>query len=459
MQSDPGLPALADHLAARRDAILAAWRAAIEADSTLTTGSALPRAQLNDHIPALLEGFETQLRDPQADVLHVGDAAAHGLHRWQQGFGLAEVSRELGHLNECVVAELDACAAAHTAADPGGLSQARRLWASIFSVAVDASTSQYFKLQQREAAGYVHELEAALGNLRHLERQRAALWQQAAHDLRGNLGVVANVAAGLGYPNLDGARRENFLRLLDRNMRGLYKLLDDITCLARLQGGQEPRRLEAVDVAALLTEMGENLQNLAAAQGLGLELHGEPVFVVQGDAVKLHRIVQNLVLNAIRYTVSGVVRVTWRAAGPHDPERWVLQVEDTGPGLAPHAASDVRGALETATDNARDLARAARAGEVLHAEAEDGGLSGPGEPDGNGGNGENGAGARTTQGEGIGLSIVKRLCDLLDATIQVESGPAGTCFRILLPVRYPAPADVVTAPVPPADRVTATLRR
>ena len=441
---DHALPALADHLALRRDPIVAAWRRAVEADSTLTTGYTLPRAQLNDQIPALLQGFETQLREPDADVSHRGDAAAHGLHRWQQGFGLAEVSRELGYLNECVVAELEACAHLDPAPLPEEMARARQVWARIFSVAVSASTSQYFKLQQLEAVSHAHELEVALDNLRRLDQRRAALWQQAAHDLRGNLGVVANVAAGLGYPNLDGPARDNFLRMLDRNMHELHRLLDDITCLARLQGGQEPRRLETLDVAALLTEMGENLRVLAAAQGLSLELIGEPGFCVEGDAVKLQRIVQNLVLNAIRYTPTGGVTVSWGEAGPNDPDRWALQVEDTGPGLAPGQAQGVVDALEAATDHARDVARGARAGEVVHVAADDGGVPEVRSMDGHD------RGTPSGPGEGIGLSIVKRLCELLDATLQVESGHGGTCFRILLPTRYPPDLPATAANVGPS---------
>jgi hypothetical protein len=43
------------------------------------------------------------------------------------------------------------------------------------------------------------------------------------------------------------------------------------------------------------------------------------------------------------------------------------------------------------------------------------------------------------RGEGIGLSIVKRLCELLDASIEVESTPGeGTTFRIVLPRHYDA---------------------
>jgi signal transduction histidine kinase len=52
---------------------------------------------------------------------------------------------------------------------------------------------------------------------------------------------------------------------------------------------------------------------------------------------------------------------------------------------------------------------------------------------------EAGRGSASAPGEGIGLSIVKRLCDLLDATVELETETGvGTAFRILLPRRYGA---------------------
>lgn len=419
--SDQTLNALADHLAARRDRVMASWRSAVQADAALTTGNALPQAQLNDHIPTLLERFEAQLRGPADDAAQ-DDAAAHGLHRWQQGFGLEEVSRELGHLNECVVNDIDACAHLHPTPLPDALSRARKVWARIFSLTVSTSTSQYVKLQQLEAASYVKELEVALHTLRSLERERAAVWQQAAHDLRGNLGVVANAAAGLGYPNLDGLGRDNFMRMLERNMHTLHKLLDDFTCLARLQGGQEERHVGPVNIAALFTEIGADMRSLALTQGLTLDLTGEPGFTVEGDAVKIHRIVQNLLLNAIRCTERGGVRLSWGAAGRADPDRWFLEVADTGPGFVQSLSSDVFEVLKTATDLA----------EHMEADADDRPKSRlPTDP-------SREHGHPVAHGEGIGLSIVKRLCELLDASIQVESKSTGTRFRIIAPNRYPA---------------------
>jgi signal transduction histidine kinase len=225
--------------------------------------------------------------------------------------------------------------------------------------------------------------------------------------------------------------------MLGRNMRSLHNLLDDITSLARLQGGQEFRRLEAVDVAALLTELAENLRVAAAAQGLTLALEGEQGLRVQSDPVKLQRIVQNLVLNAIHYTTAGGVEVCWEAAGPKNPAHWVLQVKDTGPGLSPIAGSEVQDALQAATQNARDVARGEQMGQVVHAQPDDA------EPTDAGASQEPGHGAHFNHGEGIGLAIVKRLCELLDATILVDTGRDGTCFRILFPIRYASelPAD------------------
>ena len=145
-----------------------------------------------------------------AEEVQAGDAAAHGLHRWQQGFDLTEVVRELGRLNETVVAEIDRCAGEPPLQGHDLSSEVHRIWAGIYSVATASSVEQFFKLQQIEAAGHVHELEQALDSLQTLETQRASLWQQAAHDLRGNLSVVSLVAAGLATPVGHGRQARAF---------------------------------------------------------------------------------------------------------------------------------------------------------------------------------------------------------------------------------------------------------
>ena len=427
------LSAFSARLTQRRGAIMAAWEKKVAADPKLLTGNSLPVAQLHDHLTALLEDFERCLLVRGASAVEsaeddqIGDAAAHGLHRWQQGFDLAELVRELGRLNEAVVAEIDRCAQDPALQDRALGAQVHRIWASLYSVATSSSVDQFFRLQQIEAAGHVGDLEQALEELRTLEAQRAVLWREAAHDLRGNLSVVSLVAAGLATPAGNPEKTKKFVASLDRNVRALHNILQDVTSLARLQGGQEVRTIAELDVARLLHDLVGAMEGLALERGLSLTIAGASPFPVDGDATKIRRIVQNLVLNALRYTARGGVAVSWGVDPQHGAARWFVRVADTGPGLQSGPGAALAGAINVASEQARDIKRAEAAGEVVHV-ASDESL-----PDVK----SDGRASVQKSGEGIGLSIVKRLCTLLDATMEVDSrSERGTTFTILFPLRY-----------------------
>ena len=431
---EPELAALGAHLATRRDAIMDAWRQALRRDPALTTGDSLPRAQLNDHIPALLLTFEKRLAGGCSTAAGLpgsqesNQAAAHGLHRWQQGYDLREVARELGRLNECMVAELDACVGTQPARSPAAMTAARSAWAELCGISIGESTAQYFRLQQSEAAGHMGDLEQALEQIRELEKERADLWHQAAHDLRGNLGVVVSATAILGRPAAPEATRTKFLGVLERNVKSLHHLLDDVMDLARLQAGRERRQLAAIDAGALLRELCEGLEPHAAQKNLTLRFDGPLPFMVEGDTVKIRRMTQNLVLNAVKYTVQGGVAVTWGDSDAGDDKRWMVRVQDTGPGFQGGPSAPLAGVLEDATGLARESEAAARNGTVSMASAMPHAA-----PDRR----REPRPLQLEPGEGIGLSIVKRLAELLDASIEMEPGAqGGTIFRIFLPRRY-----------------------
>jgi hypothetical protein len=71
----------------------------------------------------------------------------------------------------------------------------------------------------------------------------------------------------------------------------------------------------------------------ANERNLFLESDGLESFMIEGDLVKTQRIAQNLLLNAIKYTEEGGVKVGWAEVAPRTYERWMLYVQDTGPGL------------------------------------------------------------------------------------------------------------------------------
>lgn len=427
---EPELAALAAHLRARREAILHDWRHVVKRDPALTTANSLPRAQLDDHIPALLTTLEHRLdpslkaQAPEVMPEATSTATEHGLHRWQQGYDLVEVSRELGRLNECLVAELENYSRQHQGLGPEVMPTARRIWAELSGLEFSESIAEYFRLQQLEASGHINDLEQALKGIRELEQQRAELWHEAAHDLRGNLGVVVTATAGITRSKLADLPPTRFLQVLDRNVKSLQHLLDDVTDLARLQAGKERIQLSQVDVAAQLGELGDGVRALAEQRGLTLTFGGPSPFVVSGDRVKIRRIAQNLVLNAIKYTQHGGVMVTWDDGVVGDAKRWVLSVQDTGPGFDAGPGSPLIAALEAGTELVHQVEAEALA---------EGAPPNPppaATPAGR-------AQAHQEPGEGIGLSIVKRLAEMLDASVEVEStAGTGTTFRVLFPKHY-----------------------
>ena len=423
------LSGLADFLQAQRSRILLAWRKAIARDPKLTSSDPLPKADLYDHIPTLLTFFETRLRQGDAYAASQSDAgqaaaAAHGLQRWKQGYDLREVTRELGKLNEIVVGELESFSFdTHEAA-----AKARLLWASLCSTGIEESVAQYFQLQQQEALGHVKDLEGALAQTKQLELQRADLWRQAAHDLRGNLGVVATATVGLTRVDLHEPVRDQFVRILMRNVTSLHHLLNDVTDLARLQAGREERKVEAIDVSLTLMQLCDGVRPLAQQQHLFLRTEGPPGFAVDGDEVKIRRIAQNLILNALKFTREGGITVSWGDGAANDAKRWELCISDTGPGI--HAGSDKP--LSVALEKAQEQSVAPKSATTYELEnvSHDEPVPAPDQDIST---------LNLATGEGLGLSIIKRLCDLLDATIEMtsESG-VGTTFRILFPRRYSA---------------------
>lgn len=426
------LDALSAHLRQRRGELLQLWRQAVRRDPELTTKSSLSRLALDDHIPRILEAFERRLRAEhaldavQVDMAQRKDAAEHGMHRWQQGYDIRESMREWGHLHAIVLDELERYAAGHAMVDSTAMSRARSVLASLCMEGNCESAARYVRLQQAEAASRARDLETSLNALQALENERASLLREAAHDLRGSVGVIANTTALLASAGVSASQRDHFHDLLQQRIRSMGALLTDLVDLARLEAGQDPLKLEAFDVAERVRDSCDQLRPAAAERGLFLKYEGPSSLPVEGDSVKLQRIVQNLLLNALKATERGGVVVRWSGGVAQDPKHWLLAIQDTGPGFTLQSAGPLRHALKRATDQARCAeADAAAGGEAARPRAD---LLTAGSDPGS---------ATLPSGEGIGLSIVKRLCEALGATLELETAPGrGTTIRISFPLRY-----------------------
>ena len=411
------LDRLADHLAGRRTAIIAAVREAVQRDPRLATGAKLPRTQFIDHLPEVLAAFEEQLRArtsrerrAAARQEHEG-AEGHGLHRWQQGYNLGETIVEWRHLHDCVLAEIERYSAQKRSLSGAALLVATRELGRLLGDGVSTSAERHAQLLQAESATRAQELKTAMSKVQALGRERALVWREALHDLRGSVGVVRNASALLTHASSPERTRQHSEEVLKRGVASLSELLEELMNLARLEAGQEARSVAPFDAAELLRELCSAMRPLAASRALFLKAEGCEELCVEGDARKVRRIAQNLLLNALKYTQSGGVWIRWERSGDMSAPRWVLSVEDTGPGMPASAAPPIGHALKEATDAA------------LTSGAERGPARATSET--------------AADGEGIGRLIVKRLSELLDASVELDTAAgAGTTVRVSFPTAY-----------------------
>jgi signal transduction histidine kinase len=449
------LDALARHLHQERERILRLWQESVGLDPEVTTADRISRTQFNDHIPQLLDAYEHRLRaeDPADAKAARGEqrekAGEHGLTRWQQGYDQRETMREWGHLHLCLLRELEHYAVAHRRLGAAVMPTARAVLVRLCAEGVCESATRYSQMQQAEAAARVRDLRRALHELTVLERERGEILREAAHDLRGNVGVISNASAILSNSTIEDATRSQFTAVLTRSVAATRELLNELIDLGRLEAGQERRHVAAFDAAPLLRELCDSMRTLTNQRNLFLKCQGPESLPVQGDAVKVRRIVQNLVLNALKVTQQGGVQVIWEREQP-DGRRWAVSIQDTGPGFDGAHAAPLEQALNHATAQSHDAeVRASLAGEEFAAP--------PGLLESNRAGAAAApapapaptptptpaptaaAAAAPVAGEGIGLSIVKRLCDLLDARLELQTAPGrGTTFRILFPCEYGA---------------------
>jgi two-component system sensor histidine kinase BaeS len=209
-----------------------------------------------------------------------------------------------------------------------------------------------------------------------------------AHELRTPL---AGLQAGLeelrdGLDEPDPARLAG---LHDQALR-LGRVVDDLAQLASAEAASTSLQLADLDLAAAVARTIDSQEPQLRAAGLtvGREISG-PV-PVRADPDRIHQVVVNILTNAARFCRSGD-RVTVRVFD--DGERGVVEVADTGPGIA---AADVPHVFERRW------------------------------------RGRNSGGVA---GSGIGLAVVRELVEAHRGTVSVDSSPGhGTTFTITLPL-------------------------
>ena len=236
----------------------------------------------------------------------------------------------------------------------------------------------------------LEEAQARADALAELDRAKTTFFNNISHEFRTPLTLLLGPAEeALGSE--DRALRGDDLETVYRNAQRLLKLVNTLLDFSRIEAGRVHATFEPADLSRLTADLASAFRSAIERARLQLVVNcpplPEPVYV---DREMWEKIVLNLLSNAFKFTFAGTIAVTLSWRGSHVD----LSVRDTGVGIAPQD-------LDRVFDRFHRVERSK---------------------------------ARTHEGSGIGLALVRELVTMHAGTIRVDSTVgAGTTFTVSVP--------------------------
>lgn len=243
---------------------------------------------------------------------------------------------------------------------------------------------------------------------RTVEERTAALLEKNAelemfvyavsHDLKTPLvsldWLTEDLAACLKDPERRAEAEETLVRVR-RNIDGMQSLVSDLLVLSRIGRGEETA--VRVDLAAVLDAVVAELEPQRRAHEVELRRETIALPEVEGDPSLYHRLLSNLIGNAIKYASDDAGLVVLRSAIETDIDGrwWRFDVADDGPGVPPDMREQIFHPFVRSPE----------------------------------------ARARRVEGTGVGLAIVRKAVRTFDGTVEVGDAPeGGALFRVRIPL-------------------------
>ncbi|MDN5753447.1 MAG: ATP-binding protein, partial [Nitrosospira sp.] len=239
------------------------------------------------------------------------------------------------------------------------------------------------------------ELQAALKEAESANRAKTRFLASASHDLRQPIHTLSLFSAALSTREMDTECRE-IVDGMDTALNTLAVQLDTLLDISRLDAGVIVPELASCDLRPMLERLQQEYAPVCEDKGLDLKLQACEAACTRTDPALLDRILRNLLSNAVRYTVSGTIRISLRSAS----EMHMLAISDTGKGIPQAEQERIFEEFYQLDNPERDR----------------------------------------TKGLGLGLPIVRRLSRMLSIGLDMTSTPGkGTTFELRLPAVENAP--------------------
>lgn len=252
----------------------------------------------------------------------------------------------------------------------------------------------------------IHDQKLAEESLREEHRRKDQFLAVLAHELRNPLAPLSNAVQVFSVAHNDPQRSAELIEIMQRQLRQMTRLIDDLLDLARISQGRILLRRDRISVQAVVAVTVEAMQPMMNERQhqLSVRVPTEEIWL-DADAARLSQILTNLLHNAAKYTHQrGEISLTVERAG----NEAVFRVRDNGPGIAPEMINKVFD-LFTQAEQTLD---------------------------------------RSHGGLGIGLTLVRTLVELHGGRVAAQSDGVGrgSEFIVRLPLPVQLPASGSTSP-------------